>query len=150
MAQLRTAAQRKADVLSRLQKNGEAFLATASQAGEPRLIAVSFWWNGTELIIATRQGTPTARNLQSTRAARLALGPQEDVIMIDARVAEQSPVSSAKPELRQGFLDAAGWDPAEEGADWAFFRLGPVRIEAYRGYGELEGRMVMRDSRWLV
>jgi hypothetical protein len=29
------------------------------------------------------------------------------------------------------------------------FRLRPVRVQAYRGYDELEGRDVMRDGDWL-
>ena len=43
-----------------------------------------------------------------------------------------------------------GWDPREVGEGWAFFRLRPSRIQAYRGYEELEGRDVMRNSRWLA
>jgi hypothetical protein len=31
-----------------------------------------------------------------------------------------------------------------------FFRLRPTRIQAYRGYGELEGRDVMRGGRWVA
>ena len=151
MAGLRSIAQRKADVLAALEKKeGSAWLATAGSDGEPRLIAVSLWWDGSRLVFATRVGNPTARNLGASRKARLALGSTEDVIMVDARLIDQAPASSAKPEMRQGFIDAAGWDPAEEGDDWAFFRLEPVRIEAYRGYGELEGRTVMRQSRWLA
>jgi hypothetical protein len=36
---------------------------------------------------------------------------------------------------------------SEVGAGWAFYRLRP-RIQAYRGYDELERRDVMRNSRW--
>ena len=149
MSELRSKAQRKKDVLAALAKNGDAWVATASTAGKPRLIAASFWWDGNDLVFATRQGNPTAKNLQSTRAARVAIGPQDDVIMIDATLLEAVQVTNAKPEVSKGFVDAAGWDPAEEGSDWAFFRLRPDQIEAYRGYGELQGRLVMRESRWL-
>jgi hypothetical protein len=69
--------------------------------------------------------------------------------MIDVRVAGSVPVAEAPEELRSGFIAAAGWDPAEEGDRWRFFRLEPVGIQAYRGYGELEGREVMRGGRWL-
>jgi len=31
-----------------------------------------------------------------------------------------------------------------------FFRLRPNRIQAFRGYDEIEGRDVMLRSRWLV
>jgi hypothetical protein len=51
--------------------------------------------------------------------------------------------------VAEGFSRAVGWDPREVGEGWAFFRLRPLRIQAYRGYDELEGRDVMRGSRWL-
>jgi hypothetical protein len=71
-------------------------------------------------------------------------------MMIDVTVVETTPVADARPTLKAAFVKAVGWDPAEEGNDWAFFRLRPVDIQAYRGYGELQGRRVMRDSRWLT
>lgn len=150
MAELRTTAERKTDVLTALENSGSAWLATAGTGGEPRLIAVSFWWDGSRLVFATRVGNPTAQNLEATKKVRLAIGSPDDVIMVDATLIDKAPASAAKPEVRNGFIDAAGWDPAEEGDDWAFFRVQPVRIEAYRGYGELEGRTVMRESRWLA
>ena len=149
MSELRSTAQRKQDVLAALAKSGDAWVATANTDGKPRLIAASFWWDGSDLVFATREGNPTAKNLQSNGTARLAIGTQDDVIMIDATLVEATQVTKAKPDVRRGFVDAAGWDPAEEGSDWAFFRLRPDRIEAYRGYGELQGRLVMRESRWL-
>ncbi len=51
--------------------------------------------------------------------------------------------------MARGFATAVGWDPREAGKGWIFFRLRPTRIQAYRGYDELEGRDVMRDSTWL-
>jgi hypothetical protein len=45
---------------------------------------------------------------------------------------------------------AVGWDPRQIGEDSPVFRLRPVRVQAYRGYDELEGRDVMRDGDWLV
>src|SRR6266568_897546 len=47
------------------------------------------------------------------------------------------------------FVKLAGWDPREmEG--WMFYRLRPTRIQAFRGYDEIEGRDVMVRSRWLA
>src|SRR2546427_10340755 len=31
-------------------------------------------------------------------------------------------------ELKAGFVAAVGWDPSDEGTDWRFFRLMPVRF----------------------
>ncbi len=42
-----------------------------------------------------------------------------------------------------------GWDPREMDG-WMFYRLRPTRIQAFRGYDEIEGRDVMVRSRWLA
>lgn len=150
MGEGRSVAQRKADVLATLDKNADVWLATSDTSGRPCLIAVSSWWDGKSLVIATRGGSPTARNLASVGLARLAAGSTDDVVMIEAHVSQHVPVSDAPADLRTGFVNAVGWDPSEEGNDWKLFRLTPVQVQAYRGYGELNGRTVMRDSRWLV
>jgi Pyridoxamine 5'-phosphate oxidase len=147
--QLRNVDQRRADVIAALEQNRDQWLATSSPSGRPHLIAVSTWWDGTHVVFATAGTSRTARNLDATAVGRLALGSPDDVVMIDVRAAESVRVAEAPGELRSGFLAAAGWDPAEEAGDWRFFRLLPTRIQAYRGYGELEGREIMRDGRWL-
>ena len=132
-----------------LERNGDLWLATASASGRPHLIAVSTWWDGRRLVVATTGSSRTARNLAASGRGRVAAGSTEDVVMIDVRVASSVPVLDADEALRSGFVAAAGWDPAEEGDGWRFFVLEPTRIQAYRGYGELEGRDVMREGRWL-
>jgi len=149
MSELRTVEARKADVLVALERQGDLWLATADAAGRPHLIAVSAWWDGTDLVIATTAGSRTASNLAAGPLVRLAAGAPNDVIMIDARVVENVAASQA-PEVADGFTIAVGWDPREVGEGWAFYRLRPTRIQAYRGYDELEGRDVMRSSRWLA
>jgi hypothetical protein len=148
MTEQRSVDQRRADVLALLKRNGDLWLATAGPAGRPHLIVVATWWGGSQLVVATVGSSLTARNLGATGRGRLAGGSTDDVVMIDARVASSLPVAEAD-ESRSGFITAAGWDPAEEGDDWRFFRLEPVRVQAYRGYGELQGREVMRGGRWL-
>jgi hypothetical protein len=152
MTTLRNTAQRKEDVLAALAKNADAWLATASQSAQPHLIAVSTWWDGRQIVIATLGGNLTARNLDSTKLARLALGAPDDVILIDVRLAGSVPVDggATDPEFTAGFAAAVGWNPAEEGEGWKLYRLEPIQIQAYRGYGETEGRAVMRSSRWLA
>jgi hypothetical protein len=149
MSETRSTGQRTSDVLAALEQNRDAWLATASPTGQPHLIAVSSWWDGEQVVIATVGSSRTARNLDAGGRARLALGSPEDVIMIDVKVSSSAPVDGADPELVAGFTAAAGWNPAEEGSNWRFFRLRPVQAQAYRGYGELEGREVMRGGRWL-
>jgi Pyridoxamine 5'-phosphate oxidase len=149
MADLRTVAARKADVLGVLEAQGDLWLATADTAGRPHLIAVSAWWDGTVLVVATTAGSRTASNLVAGAEARLAAGAPNDVVMIDASVVESLAAKDAG-EVADGFAIAVGWDPREVGEGWAFFKLRPSRIQAYRGYDELEGRNVMTNSRWLA
>ncbi len=150
MAELRGTEERKADVLVALERNGDAWLATADRSGRPHLIAVSTWWDGGLLVIATTGGSRTARNLDETSVARLAFGSQDDATMVDVEILESVSVATADPALAAGFEAGAGWNPGDEGPDWKFFRLRPVRIQAYRGYGEQPQRDVMRDGKWLV
>ncbi|TMF33042.1 MAG: hypothetical protein E6I30_09045 [Chloroflexi bacterium] len=103
---MRDTPTRKADVLAALEKQGQVWLATAEVGGRPHVIAVSAWWDGTDLVVTT-SGSAT------------------------------------------GFSNAMGWDPREMDG-WMFFRLRPTRIQAFRGYEEIEGRDVMIRSRWLA
>lgn len=149
MSDLRTMQARKADVLGALEGQRDLWLATADSSGRPHLIAVSAWWDGSDLVVATRAASRTAANLAGSPDVRLAAGSPADVIMIDARVVESVAANEAA-ELADGFTIAVGWDPRAVGEGWAFYRLRPTRIQAYRGYDELEGRFVMRNSRWLA
>jgi Pyridoxamine 5'-phosphate oxidase len=148
VADLRTVDARKADVLGMLEAQSDLWLATADSSGRPHLIAVSAWWDGTDLVVATTSSSRTASNLAASPTVRLAAGAPNDVVMIDATVVESVAAKDAG-EMADGFAIAVGWDPREVGSGWAFFRLRPIRIQAYRGYDELEGRNVMTNSRWL-
>jgi hypothetical protein len=150
MSEGRSVAQRKADTRAALEKQGDLWLATAEPSGKPHLIAVSAWWDGKHIIIATTAGSRSARNLDAAGIARLALGSPADAIMIDAAVADRVNASEADAVLAAGFNAAVGWDPRDVGDTWVFFRLTPARIQAYRGYDELEGRDVMQLGRWLA
>lgn len=146
---MRDTPTRKADVKAALQQQADMWLSTADSAGRAHLIPVSAWWDGTDLVIATTGASRTARNMKANRAARVAVGSPADAIMIDADVVESRAVDGSA-ELAGKFAAAVGWDPREVGPGWVFFRLRPTRIQAYRGYDELEGRDVMRASRWLA
>jgi hypothetical protein len=149
MSDLRSVEARKADVLGVLEGQRDLWLATGDRSGRPHLIAVSAWWDGTDLVVATTAASRTAANLAGSPHVRLAAGAPEDVIMIDATVVESVAANEAA-ELADGFAIAVGWDPRGVGEGWAFYRLHPTRIQAYRGYDELEGRNVMTNSRWLA
>ena len=150
MTELRTVSERKADVLDRLGKDFDIWVATADPTGRPHLIAASGWWDGSRIVMATRGASRTAQNLAQNPVAQMALGAQDDAITITAHLDDSYPAAGAPAEVAEGFEKAAGWDPREEGEDWVFYRFRPERIQAYRGYGELQGRDVMKASRWLA
>jgi hypothetical protein len=146
---MRDTPTRKADLLAALEKQADMWLSTADPTGRPHLIPVSAWWDGTHLVVATTGASRTARNMQQNRPVRIAGGSPADAILIDADVVESRPADDSA-ELATGFAAAVGWDPREVAKGWVFFRLRPTRIQAYRGYDELEGRDVMRASSWLA
>jgi hypothetical protein len=147
MAELRTTAQRKADVLATLAGHPHAWLATAA-GSVPHVIVTQAAWDGASIIVATRHASRTARNLVDSKTGRLAFGDADDAILVDVELV-QSQAAADGGQAGATFERAAGWNPAEQGTDWWLFELRPTRIQAYRGYGEIEGRDVMKDGRWL-
>ena len=137
---------RKKDVLAYLESQGHYWLSTAEVGGRPYVIAVSAWWDGAALVVATLGGSRTARNMAMSPSVVLAGGDPSDAIVIQASVVESQAVEDA-PDLLAGFEKALGWAP---GKGWALYRLRPTRIQAFRGYEEIEGRDVMVRSRWLA
>lgn len=146
---MRDAMTRKADVLAALEKQKDVWLVTADLAGRPHVIAASAWWDGAELVVATRAGTKTARNMESNPIVRIASGAPSDAIVIAAQMIESRMAKDAS-DLAGGFAAACGWNPAEEGPEWMLFRLRPTGIQAFRGYEEVRGRDVMVRSEWLA
>ncbi|MET8942688.1 pyridoxamine 5'-phosphate oxidase family protein [Streptomyces sp. NPDC004542] len=146
----RSAEQRKLDTLHRLERDVDAWVATAGAGGgEPYLVPLSFLWDGATLLIATPAGSPTGRNPAATRTARLGIGPTRDVVMIEGAVETLEPadVSEEDAEL---FAAKTGFDPRALRTRYLYFRIRPRRVQAWREAGELDGRDLMRDGAWLV
>jgi hypothetical protein len=78
----------------------------------------------------------------------LAAGDPSDAIVIQAGVIDSSAVEDSH-QLAEEWKAAMGWDPTEMDG-WMFFRLRPTRIQAFRGYDEIQGRDVMIRSRWVI
>jgi len=135
-------------VLDALGKQGKFWLATEEVGGQPHLIAVSRWWDGHDIVVTTRGTSKTARNMAMNPAVMLAGGDPSDAIVIQAQMIDSAAVEDSA-DLAGGFKEAMGWDPREMDG-WMFFRLRPTRIQAFRGYEEIEDRDVMVRSRWVV
>ena len=148
MTALRKADERKRDVMAVLDAQGQMWLSTAGD-GRPHVIGVSAWWDGAELVLATLGTSRTAQNLRGSGTGTLVAGTPDDAVVVYADMVESMPAADAD-EVATGFSRVMGWDPRDAGEGWHFFRLRPSRIQAFRGYDEIEGRDVMRGGRWLA
>lgn len=141
----RSAGQRKSDTLTRLTSDVDVWIASGDAAGDGYLVPLSFFWDGTGVIISTPRSSVTGRNLGQGGRVRIGVGQLRDVTMIDG---------SAEPVEDEGTKDAFAakhaWDPRKESGDYAFFRIVPDRVQAWREVNELPGRTLMRDGEWLV
>lgn len=67
--------------------------------------------------------------------------------------AEGEADGTAEPVQDEGAKDAFaakhGWDPRKDAGDYAWFRIVPDRVQAWREVNELPGRILMRDGAWL-
>lgn len=139
---------RKRDTLARLNGDEDAWLASADPEGNAYLVPLSFLWDGGQITVTTPEASRTARNLRTSGRARLAIGPTRDVVMIDGSV-EVFTLDTVPDDLAAAFA-AKLWDARKETSRYAYFRISPDRIQAWRQVNELPGRDLMRDGRWLA
>jgi hypothetical protein len=143
---VRTAAQRRTDLLALLANEEDAWVASASAAGDAHLIPLSFHWDGARLVFATLERSVTTRNLRRAGRARVALPSTRDVVIVDGPV--DFVASDADPAMVDAFAARLRWDPRQEPEPYVFFRLTPDRIQTWRDVAELSGRTVMTDGVW--
>jgi hypothetical protein len=144
----RSLAQRKRDTLSRLGSDTDAWVATAGPGGTAHLVPLSFYWDGTALTVATPESSATGRNLRASRRARVAVGRTRDVVIIDGSV--ETFTLDTVPAALAGAFAARHWDARASTPRYGFFRITPLRIQAWREENELAGRDLMRDGGWLA
>jgi hypothetical protein len=146
----RTGEQRKADVLAKLATHhADVWVASAAGSGPAHLVPLSLAWDGERVIVAVEPSAVTARNIEASREARLALGATRDVVMIDATLEGVIEAEQAPAELADTYAAQADWDPRVAGVPFRFYLLRPRRIQAWREVDELTGRTIMRDGTWL-
>ena len=124
------------------------WVATASQDGVAGLVPLSYCWDGSALVFATPERSVTGRNLAASGRARVGLGPTRDVVMIVGRV-EVFSAAEVSDEIGDAFA-AAHWDARKETKPYAYYRVVPERIQAWREENEIKGRDLMIDGAWLV
>jgi hypothetical protein len=146
----RTTEQRKLDTLHRLERDVDAWVATADpHGGEPYMIPLSFLWDGTTLLIATDAASVTARNLHASGNIRLGLGHTRDVIMIEG-TAEPLTTNEISAETGDAFAVKTGFDPRELSSPYLYFRIRLHRIQAWREVNELKDRELMSGGQWHI
>ncbi|MGC4747387.1 pyridoxamine 5'-phosphate oxidase family protein [Micromonospora sp. DT201] len=139
--------RRKQDTLARLNQDLDAWVASADRAGNAYLVPLSFLWDSTVFILATAESTPTARNLRSSGRVRMSVGPTRDVVLIDG-IVETFSRETVPGDLADAFATKL-WDARVGTTRYAYFRVTPRRIQAWREENELAGRDLMRAGRWL-
>ena len=147
-APARSREQRKQDVLGRLDKDVDAWVATASAAGEPCLVPLSFVWDQGTLLMCTRRTNPTARNLDPTGRVVVTVGLTRDVVHIEG-TAELLAGPGLSSESADAFAAKTRWDPRNDPA-LVYFRVTPRSLKAWREVNELADRELMADGHWLV
>ena len=144
----RSRAQRRRDTEHRLAHDVDLWVATASAESAPYMVPLSFDWDGEALLMATPAGSPTARNLDATRAVRLGLGHTRDVVLVEG-VVEVLDIDALPRDRGDRFAAHAGFDPRTQDTPYCWFRVTPRRILAWREVNELPDRELMRDGHWL-
>lgn len=140
--------QRKQDVLDRLEKDEDAWVATASADGVPCLVPLSFVWDRGTLLLATRRTNPTAVNVTPSGQARVTLGHTRDVVLIEG-TAEMVEGADLPAESGDAFATKLHWDLRDRPA-WVYLRITPNAVKAWREVNELTGRELMLEGNWLV
>jgi len=141
----RSAEQRKSDTLTRLASEVDAWIATADGDGSGYLLPLSFLWDGAGVIVSTPRSSVTGRNLSRSGRVRVGVGELRDVTMIDGTA---EPVQDER--TKDAFAAKHGWDPRKEAGDYAYFRIVPDHVQAWREVNELPGRTLMREGDWLA
>ncbi|WP_327355065.1 pyridoxamine 5'-phosphate oxidase family protein [Streptomyces sp. NBC_01304] len=142
--------QRKQDTLHRLEHDVDVWVATADPAtGTPYLIPLSYYWDGSTVLVATPAASPTGRNLRATGKVRLTLGPTRDVVLVEGTAQAFEP-AELPDGVKDTFAARSGFEPRGLTAHYQYFRITPQRIQAWREGNELQGRDLMRDGRWVL
>jgi hypothetical protein len=140
----RSRAQRIADTRERLRSDVDCWVASADEAGNAYLVPLSYYWDGSALVLATPRASTTATHLVRAGVARLGIGPTRDVVLVDGSVSEGVDGATA-----DAHTEHTGFDARTENEDYVYLRVTPVEIRAWREANELSGRLLMRGGEWL-
>ena len=145
----RPLAQRIADSRRLFETTVDAWVSTADpESGRPWLVPLSFAWTGSLFVLGTGAESRTALNATAQPWVRLGIGAVRDVVLVHgtASVVSMASVDVGEADL---FAERSGFDPRELSSPYAYLRVTPRRVQAWREENELDDREIMRDGRWL-
>lgn len=148
-APVRTREQRKRDTLERLNRDVDAWLATAGPGGSPYLVPLSYLWDGETMLFATPVASPTGRNLQESGNVRIGIGPTRNLVLIEGSVLAVVPIGEIPAATGDRFAERTGFDPRTLSSPYAYYRIRPLRVQAWREAEELDGRDLVRGGAWI-
>ncbi|SEL21870.1 pyridoxamine 5'-phosphate oxidase family protein [Streptacidiphilus jiangxiensis] len=140
--------QRIADTRARFAADMDVWVATGGAAG-PHLVPLSYDWDGASFVVSTLPGSATARNIAENGQVRLAFGPTRDVVMVEG-TARPVPAAEVDGGVADAYAAHTDWDPRKQREEYAWFRITPLRIQAWREADELRGRDLMKQGAWLA
>jgi len=146
----RPLAERVADTRRLFDTSVDAWVATADPvSGRPWLMPLSFAWSGETLVLGTGVDSRTMRNATAQPWVRVSLGAVRDVVLVHgtAQVVALDHLPTAEADR---FAARSGFDPRALSDPYAYLRVTPRRIQAWREENELADRELMRDGRWLA
>ena len=141
----RPAQERLRDTLHRLRTDVDGWVATASPDGVACMVPLSFRWDGATFLLGTPASSPTARNVVAGSRVRIGIGATRDVVLVEGTGTQVEP----DDDEAQAFADQAGFDPRLS-PGYAYLRITPHLVQAWREADELRGRDLMKGGRWLV
>ena len=127
----------------------DAWVATADPStGRPWMVPLSFAWTSSVVVLGTGADSRTVLNAVAQPWIRLGIGAVRDVVLIHgtAAVVSMADVDRAEADI---FAERSGFDPRDLSSPYAYLRVTPRRIQAWREENELAEREVMRDGHWL-
>jgi len=145
----RPLAERIADTKHVLATTVDAWVATADPStGRPWMVPLSFAWTSSVVVLGTGADSRTVLNAMAQPWIRLGIGAVRDVVLIHGTAAfvSMADVDRAEADL---FAERSGFDPRDLSSPYAYLRVTPRRIQAWREENELPEREVMRDGHWL-
>lgn len=140
--------ERLRDTYARLEHDVDLWVATSGTPGGAHLIPLSFLWDGTAFLVSTARASVTSRNLLADPRVRLSLGPTRDVVLVEG-TAEPVDVAELGAATGDAFAEKTGFDPRRIDEPYQYFRIRPLRVQAWREVNEQAGRFLMREGRWL-